>query len=275
MPAASSRRRRGRWRVAAVLLLVGAAISGCGGGGQAEGPGVTVRSRSWSGPDGVRGELRPPAGGEPARLLVMLIHGGGWTGPDPKQFAATEGVAAAYRAAGYATLVVDYRRGAKGVADVNRFYVQARRAVGPRLPICAAGGSAGGHLALVLAARHPDLACAISLAGPTDLVSLSRADPQTGAELASLFGSGRLDALSPARHAGRIRARLLLVYAANDPIVPVAQGREMARARPGSDLIVLPPGPETFVHSSVASGSQARVDAAQRAMLQRATESGG
>src|SRR5207245_957892 len=152
-----------------------------------------------------------------------------------------------YERLGYATLTVDYRAGAEGIDDVDAFYHSARRRVGRDLPICAIGASAGGHIALMLAVRNPDLACVIDLEGPTDLTSLA---PGSAAYDFAVrpFGKSELAAFSPALQARAIRAKVMLAFARNDPLVPVNQGVEMARALPGARLIVLPPGPAVFIH---------------------------
>ena len=205
-----------------------------------------------------------PTNGQSPREVVMLIHGGGWAGIDPTAVQETAAQAPIYESAGYETVVPDYRRGAQGIDDVERFYHEAQRRF-PNLPICVVGNSAGGHIALMLAVKDPDLACAVSLAGPTDLPALAS---EPGGEIADRlatknFGdTSQFKELSPALHADSICARVLLIYARNDPIVPVAQGEEMARALPSATLIVLPPGTAGFVHSG--GEAQYGVDVAAR-----------
>lgn len=165
-----------------------------------------------------------------------------------------------YRDRGWEMVNVDYARGAQGVRDVVDFFDQARRRF-PALPFCAVGISAGGHLALMLAALRPSLRCAASLAGPTDLVALPQ-EPG-GAALYKLavqqFGVDELPRLSPALLARRIRAKLLLMYASNDPVVPGSQGQDMAHAKPSANLLILPPGPAGFIHSNVTSAASTSV----------------
>jgi dipeptidyl aminopeptidase/acylaminoacyl peptidase len=261
-----------RRTVLAVLAGSLFGLAGCDAAGrEGRNDGPTVRPAEWRAPGGAHAALRAPTGGRAPRGLIMVIHGGGWRGLSPALTADVEPAARAYNSLGYATVVPDYPAGEAGVADLDRFYRRARRAVGPKVPICAVGGSAGGHLSLVLAARHPDLRCVIAQAAPTDLVALSQGN-QLGHTLPALqFGAARLDALSPARHAERMKARLLLVYATNDPYVPLSQGREMARARPGARLIVLRPGSAPFVHSDVDAAAKAGLERTELRFLTRAT----
>lgn len=233
-------------------------IAGCGGGSP---PAATSGAK----PQAIWGE---PLNGRPAKGLLILIHGGAWSGLSRKALRSEVALSPIFRRLGFATLSVDYRQGAEGISDVEHFYRQARRRVGPHLPICAYGVSAGGHIALMLAVRNPDMACVIDVAGPTDLETLARQPGgQTGYGIAeSAFGSGLLASLSPAQHAGSIRAKLLLVYAGDDRLVPVEQGVEMHHAVPGSELIVLPPGRAPFVHTGIgAPVAKTGVDAAAKA----------
>ncbi len=108
------------------------------------------------------------------RAVVLSIHGGGWKGLDSASYRFQLQIAPLFQRLGYETLTFQYRGGAQGIEDAEAFYRYARRRVGPRFPICAVGESAGGHIALMLAAMNPDLACALDLAGPTDLVSLAK-----------------------------------------------------------------------------------------------------
>lgn len=239
--------------IAAVALAAG--LGSCGGGGKrttATTPKLFATSEIRL-PGGAKGVWGPPSNGGAPKGLLLLIHGGGWGGISQPGFQSMLALAPHYQRLGFETLTVDYRRGSPGIADVEQLYSIARRRVGPRFPICAAGPSAGGHIALVLAMRYPDLACVLDFAGPTDLAAL-KTEPNGAVayELAvQAFGTGGLAAFSPALHAGSIKAKLLLIYAQNDPVVPVAQGYEMARADPRAKLIVLPPGTRGFVHTGV------------------------
>jgi acetyl esterase/lipase len=222
--------------VAAALLALSALV-GCGNGGddgesqEAEVGGARV---SWG----------QPAGGDPT-ALVMLIHGGGWRASE-SGYEEQRANAKNFQEQDYATVAIDYAPGLQGFRQVEDVYRAARERY-PGLPICASGVSAGGHLALMLAAREPDLTCVLTLVAPTDLTTLVAQDPE-GDEAynaaVAAFGTNGLAKFSPVRYASRIRAKVLMVVAEDDPIVPADQGRELAQALPGSQLLVLPPGPD-------------------------------
>jgi pimeloyl-ACP methyl ester carboxylesterase len=223
-----------------------------------------------------------PAGARPGKVawaepedgspkgVVILLHGGGWQ-PSVDAFGRMMPLAASIRTLGYATAVVAYDAGAQGLREVDWVYSEAQRRY-PRLPICAYGISAGGHLALMLATQTPDLACVIARAAPTDLASLGAQGAREASQLATdAFGEEQLSRFSPVRRADRIDAQVLLSYAEDDPLVPIVQGRELARVVPNAELIELPPGPEAFVHGlGVTARAIEQLNQRERALLLRA-----
>jgi dipeptidyl aminopeptidase/acylaminoacyl peptidase len=246
-------------------MLLALLATGCGA--SSSGSDHLPRSSAnvaWGAPSGER-----PAG------VVMLLPGGGWRRPTRANFLMETRVAAAVQAGGFATVAIRYSPGAEGIKDIEGVYSKARRAF-PGLPVCAVGGSAGGHWALMLAAREPDLACVVDQAGPTDLTSLATQGSDEGQALAvAAFGEKRLASLSPVDQAGRIKARVLLVYADSDPLVPLAQGEELARALPRAELIKLPPGSAPWIHSTVSAAALANATQRQSAFIQQAMAAGG
>lgn len=226
-------------------------LAGCGKGGVGPIkpiPTSTVTARTGK-PVAIYAQ---PTGGKTPRALLMLIHGGSWSGINPTALRTTEAIARIFQVFGFETVTVDYRAGAQGIADVEHFYREARKRVGPNLPICAYGVSAGGHIALMLAEKFPDLACVVDQSGPTDLTTLKSQGSAAGYAIAvRVFGRHALAKYSPALHASSIKAKLMLAYADNDPLVPVAQGEEMKRAVPSAELFTLPPGPAPFTHTGV------------------------
>ena len=190
-------------------------------------------------------ELGQPSGGfdgQPPKGLMVVIHGGGWYLVGPAVAASERPFADIWRNRGWMTLNITYRACAQSVPDVTWFHDAARQLVGPTLPICATGRSAGGHLALMMASLRPDVACVISEAGPTDLAGLAtgkafdvatRLLDQTGPTriynmAVAAFGVTQLAAMSPALHPAN--ARLLLGTAQQDTAIPVTQARTMAVA---------------------------------------------
>ena len=252
----------------ATVALLAIAASGCGSGDD-----LTLKS----GPDS--GEPAEVTWGEPGgdfrgdkpKGVVLLLHGGGWKRA-AAAYAAEVQIAPLYERLGYATATIGYGDGPRGLRDVVDLYAKASERY-PKSPICAIGASAGGTLALLLATEEPDLACAIDLAGPTDLTTLSEQGGDVASGLAvEAFGEDGLKEFSPVEHAGSIRAQVMLVFAVEDPVVPEQQGEEMKQALPEAKLIILPEGDASFIHGpGVDPEAKARADAAENAFLEKAT----
>lgn len=108
--------------------------------------------------------------------------------------------------------------------------------------VCIVGASYGGYAALAGATLTPDLyACAVSVAGISDLRALLRSDRRAAggddtistnywAEHIGTIGDRALDAVSPAKLVDRIRAPVLLLHGDLDSVVPIDQSRLMAQA---------------------------------------------
>jgi len=224
-------------------------------------------------------ELGQPAGaflGQPAKGLMIAIHGGGWYVVGKGAVAATRPMADIWRNRGWATLNITYRACAQSVPDVVWFHDAARQLVGSTFPLCVFGSSAGAHLALMMSSFRPDVGCVIGEGAPTNLLTMpnetaynpntQRSDQTDGPAWSynlavAAFGSSQLDALSPARHPGS--ARLFLATAQQDEFIPWAQAQDMVSAVqaafPGSyaDTEQLGAGtaPVKFTHVSASQGT--------------------
>lgn len=208
------------------------------------------------------GELRLPPGPGP-HPVVVLIHGGCWQAEyDLKHVTPT---AAALTRAGVATWTPEYRRlGDEGGGWPGTFLDVARatdhlRELAERFPldttrVVTVGHSAGGHLALWLAAR-PGLPAGtplstpsplrlhgvVSLAGITDLRAYGAASGSCNASVTPLLGGtpdevGERYALASPVERLPLGVPVRLVHGAGDPIVPVAGARAFeARARAAGD----------------------------------------
>jgi acetyl esterase/lipase len=221
-------------------------------------------------------EIGEPTGtfaGQTAKGVILVIHGGGWYSVGPGDVAAMRPEADRWRARGWRTLNITYRPCSQSFADVQWFYDRARTLWGPTLPYCATGSSAGGHLALLLAASRATVSCVVSQAGPTDAFTLKSqltANPSaTGASdgpkwtynlmTAAFGGEDQLNWWSPALW--KINARVLWGVAANDWYVPYAQGTELRDKMLGSDPAAyidvqkLDAGTTPWVHNSVSDAA--------------------
>jgi acetyl esterase/lipase len=215
--------------------------------------------------------------GVAAKGVMLIIHGGGWSTVGPAVVAWSRADANSWRARGWSTVNLDYRACALSVDDVNWFYDTVESQSGG-LPVCASGYSAGGHLAILLAAERPNLACAIGRGGAYDLTTLGL-DPAYDATTGGLqltgpatvhnravaaFGGDGLAEMSPTLRVADMRARVLVGAAAEDPLMggyqPVAFAIAYNLTHPLQLTLPLSlaAGPEHFVHARV---SQAALDA--------------
>jgi acetyl esterase/lipase len=210
------------------------------------------------------GELRLPEGEGPFPVAVV-IHGGCWLAEYDLGYMSA--LAEALTRHGIATWSIEYRRvGDSGGGWPGTFLdvaaaADAVRTLAPRYSldlerVAAVGHSAGGHLALWLAARpglqendplrgpRPlEIAGAVALAGIPDLATYS-SSTGCGAAVPALLGGqpdehpGRLRRASPiAMPPSGIRERLII--GGRDSIVPPTQAERYAAHRPGSRVEVV------------------------------------
>jgi acetyl esterase/lipase len=227
----------------------------------------------------------PPASGErsyvatlrpdgPIRGVVIGIHGGAWYGVGRRLSLQVRPDLERWRRQGWLGLIVDYPPGGAAPASVLKAYDEVRARYGAGMPVCLYGESAGAHLALMVAAARPDVACVETAGAPTDLEAI---DPRPGGPAAHAARNARhafpdAAGASPIHAADRIHARLLLTHLRTDPVIGVEQSERMAAAVPGARLLVLEPGPVGWIHGGVSAASQARVaDAERELMAQRST----
>ncbi|MFL5845186.1 MAG: alpha/beta hydrolase family protein [Solirubrobacteraceae bacterium] len=200
--------------------------------------------------------------------IAITFHRGAWTGTGAQAAAAEHADDRAWMHRRWLVVNSSYRPGTAGLADVRDVYRRVRRATRDALPICMIGASSGGNLALLAATRLPDLACLVAEAAPADLVDIGSQQAYDGsAESGSsstgpayihdvaiqALGADNLRPFSPLYVATRIKARVLLAEAEQDPLIPAQQlddlcGRLAARC---AGSLRLAPGPLSFVHAGV------------------------
>jgi len=242
------------------------------------------------GPDSLEfGELRLPAGEGAPYPVAVIIHGGCWVA----RYATlrnTAPLASALAGAGIATWNAEYRRadrpggGWPGTfEDVGRA-VDFIRTLAPKYGldttrVIVMGHSAGGHLALWVAARRRlpatsalapaatplPLRGVVALAGPPDLRSYYAPDTASCGE-----GAGELLGGPPAREAERahdgspssffpLGVRQIWIGAADDQIVPPEQQLApwAAAARRAGDRVTLTVVPRSSHFELIAPGTEA------------------
>ncbi len=216
-------------------------------------------------------DLYLPSGDPPERSFpaVVIIHGGGWTGGD-KAAAREENIGTTLARAGYVCASVNYELAQKAPdrgavlaqvwprnlhdcktavrflrANAAKYRIDAER-------IGAIGGSAGGHLAAMVAMTAPgdgldpkgpwgDLSCRVQavvpMYGPHDLSGLGQ-----DADL--------LRRASPVTYATKDDPPALILHGTKDETVPVAQSEKLAEALKKAgvehELVVVEGAPHSF-----------------------------
>ena len=186
------------------------------------------------------------SGGPPAahRPVVVLVHGGFWRPVFDRMHLRP--MAAALAAAGWSTLLPEYRR-RPGHPDDTVADVHAAVRAAHRHPDVAAAGdgrivlighSAGGHLVLhAAAALREEVAGVVGLAPVADLVLAQDLALDGDAVRAFLGGDARdRPDLDPARMPAPT-ARTVVVHGRQDDIVPLGVGQSYCRQQPVAELI--------------------------------------
>lgn len=210
--------------------------------GNGDSPAVDAPAGDGAAPPRPPGQLviDEPARGEP-RGLVWLLCCGGWGSPadfgvNLRVRADRNGLGAAeWARLGYRVATYGYRGGRLSLPDSLAAY-DYLTATNPGLPICAVGASAGGHIALLVAAQRPELRCVVAQGAPSDLAALPNRPTGLYTEEAPrrvarrLFGASRFSELSPVTHAADIDASVWMSACSDDRVVPPSQATRFARA---------------------------------------------
>jgi dipeptidyl aminopeptidase/acylaminoacyl peptidase len=169
-------------------------------------------------------------------IFVQALAAKGWLVLQPN-FRGSGGFGRAFAQAGYRHWG---DRMQQDVEDAVAQVVAAGRA-DPR-HIAVFGASYGGYAALMGAILRPDLyRCAVSFAGPSDLIEILKSEREDGEDSPSyqywrtVLGDPKTDAAalkqaSPRQRAAEMRVPVLLMHGTADAVVPVEQSRIMAAA---------------------------------------------
>jgi len=227
-------------------------------------------------------EVQEPPGNP--RGTILILHGGAWFMTGRGALETNRGEADRWLSRGWRTVVSSYRACSSSSEDVATLFDRVQEIYGASRPVCASGQSAGAHLALLLAAVRPGLACVVAQAGPADLTALAE---QTAPDLAGLrthvgprrvanmaiaaFGADRLATLSPALRS--VGARVLFAIGEGDILIPWEQATGFAAAQsardPGAyvDTLRLSAGDIPWIHARVSRGALDDLDAHEKTLV--------
>jgi len=175
-----------------------------------------------------------------ARGTIVLIHGGFWR-PDYDRIHVRP-LARALSDLGHLVVSLDYRRrpGQPDITVRDTFLALSGLAGAPwlpRAPLHVVGHSAGGHLALLVAADPPVPCSVVALAPVADLEEAERLGLDVDAVPAFLgTAAQQRQDLDPAR-GGAPRVPVTLVHGEDDTLVPVGLSRSYARQHESSGLV--------------------------------------
>ena len=211
--------------------------------------------------------------------LICFIHGGGWTNgsKDMAVIAANRFVPKGYAVAGITyrfrpkdpmpAQVIDCKAAVRWLkAHAKEYNIDADR-------IGAWGGSAGGHLVAFLGAggakefdvgenldQTSTVQVVIDYFGPADFIGWYKEESAVNQRFNGLFGGtfeekkDLIEKMSPITHVTKTSSPMLIVHAADDNVVPVAQSRKLyevlQQAGVESELIELPTGGHNFAKLS-------------------------
>ena len=227
--------------------------------------GITLLAAASSAPAApyIRGPI-----GDAKRPVVLYVHGGGWVYTGDAW--VRNPVVARWARAGIAVWSTDYRPGHLSLPDVRRAYRALRERVGRRRRICVHGDSAGAQLALMLASRARSIRCVVAGSGVVDFKRVPDDNPLSQIIREDLLPYGGYRRWDPFTNAARIEQPVLLVAHPDDPAVPAAQSRRLARALPRAAYLELPRGngpPSYHGPRTTARGDRAAWAAMRRLVL--------
>ncbi len=220
-----------------------------------------------------------------ARGTMIMIHGGGWTGPAPKAQAALMTMPGEVLSGRQWRIVsVDYHEGSAGLQDVLD-------AAGKELaqpaggPLCVYGESAGGQLALVAGARLSGIDCVAAMGPPADFEAYQaevNASNDSGrriiaAQMASVWGQTPEERApnDPVKVARSIRGDVLIMREADDALIPIEQVEHFVAARPTTERVELQAAPNSdlsqfYLHGTLSDAGRAAYRATLGAFVDRA-----
>ncbi len=194
--------------------------------------------------------------GEAKELDIVFIHGGCWL--KAYDIVHSRSITADLKAKGYRTWSLEYRRSDQenpGWPHSLEDVVQAVQSLAKNGKLVLSntvlmGHSAGGHLALLAAAKQlPDVKAVVGLAAITDINSYAQGE--NGCQKSTLQFMGGSESEKPEQYllanpiSHKLHTSSYLIYGDADNIVPVAQSQAVATSQ---QILVAGAGHFDFIH---------------------------
>jgi dienelactone hydrolase len=219
---------------------------------------------------------------------MIMVHGGGWMGPAPKaQKALMTMPGDTLTRRNWRIVSIDYHAGAAGLQDViDAARAELAQPTGGLL--CIYGESSGAQLALVAAARVPDVDCVVAMGPPADFeayqAEVGRSnDPDRriiANQMASVWGSTAEERApnDPAKIAQTIAGDVLIMREADDPLIPIEQVDDFVAARPTTQRVELEGAPgfdlsQFYLHGTLSDNGRNQYQAALGSFVDHAAAS--
>jgi acetyl esterase/lipase len=184
---------------------------------------------------------------------VIDIHGGRWKASNNGLIDTDALFSIAMAKWGWKVVVPAFRGGRTSLADTRAVLNgELRKAHGK--PVCVAGESSGGSLALFLAAGNSRVACVISQAAPVDF---NIAHPSPGDDYATVTDAKRIWGArnGPVRYASRTQAAVLLLNGAGDKTAPPSRANGYVARAPHAANVTMRAGSTKWLHTRVNKAS--------------------
>jgi len=218
-------------------------------------------------------EVKGPTGGVPSKGTVLAFHGGGWLWSGAQFLRSMDDDVQRWRDRGFTTVNATYMPGKQSILDAVDFEDAILKSRMGGKPTITTGESAGGHLALMVAAKRPKVDLAVGQGAPTSLEKIADEVPAGLGEWVRMnWTRDEMVRDSPMTYADSIHGKVLLGSSSGDTGL-VQHARDFKAARPQTRFLEMPSGDEQgpFIHANVDSAAlpkffQAEADMAAKAV---------